>query len=324
MSSSATPQVEASSSGAAHPPKPLIWLREIRAPFLVASAVPVIVGSAAGYASCGHFQWGYFVAALFGAMLLHSGANVANDFFDHLSGNDEANHNLTPFSGGSRVIQQGLMTPLAVIVEAGLLWAAGVGIGAVLAIRLNSAFLWLVTFAGFAGGFLYTAPPVRLGYRGFGECAFAIIFGVLPVMGAFYLQTGALAVWPLIPGALSGLLVALILFVNEFPDEEADRATGKRTLVVILGRDRAARAYYVAMGGTYVAAGLAAWLVPPMRVAGILFMATAPLLAVTLRYAARELPKPTGKFVANALTILLFAVTGLSMAAGFLISGLFK
>ena len=87
-------------------PKPLIWLGEVRAPFLVASAVPVIVGSAAGFTASGQFHWGFFIAALFGAMLLHAGANVANDYFDHASGNDEANHNLTPFSGGSRVIQQ--------------------------------------------------------------------------------------------------------------------------------------------------------------------------------------------------------------------------
>jgi 1,4-dihydroxy-2-naphthoate polyprenyltransferase len=300
---------------------PGTWLREIRAPFLVASAIPVIVGSAAGYAACGHFRWAFFLSALTGAMLLHAGANVANDYFDHVSGNDAANHNLTPFSGGSRVIQQGLMTPRAVLAEAAVLWLAGVSIGGALATLLGSVFLWVLTAVGFAGGLLYTAPPVRLGYRGFGETAFAVIFGVLPVMGAFYLQTGEVAAWTLIPGGLLGVLVSLILLANEFPDEEADRATGKRTLVVLLGRERAARLYFVLLGGAYILAGIDAWQVVPMRLAGILFVATSPLLVVTLRFAARELPKPTGRFAANALTILLFVAAGLSLAAGFLISG---
>ena len=305
----------------AKPPKVLVWLREIRAPFLVASAVPVVVGSAAGFASCGHFSWGFFAAALAGATFLHAGANIANDYFDHVSGNDAANHNLTPFSGGSRVIQEGLMTPREVLAEAGVFWIAGLAIGGVLATLMHSAFLWALTGIGFVGGYLYTAPPVRLGYRGFGETAFAILFGVLPVMGSFYLQTGEVAAWTLIPGGLLGVLVALILFVNEFPDEEADRATGKRTLVVLLGRERAARLYFALLGGTYILAGIAAWQAVPMRLAGILFIATSPILVVTLRFAARELPRPTGKFAANAMTILLFVLAGLSLAAGFIISG---
>jgi 1,4-dihydroxy-2-naphthoate octaprenyltransferase len=306
----------------ARPGRLRIWLREIRAPFLVASAVPVIVGSAAGFSAGGEFHPWLAALALVGTVLLHAAANVANDFFDHRSGNDVANHNLTPFSGGSRVIDEGLLMPAQVIRGAGVLWAAGLGIGSGLAAYLDSGFLWALTWAGLLGGYFYSAPPVRLGYRGLGELTVAVLFGVLPVIGAFVVQTGSFEAWTLAPGAVLGLLVALVLFVNEFPDDEADRAAGKRTLVVLLGRERAARLSLMLLPATWIAAGLAAWLLPPMRAAGVPFVATAPLMVFTLRFAAVELPKPSGRHLANFLTLVLFVIGGLSLAAGFVISGL--
>jgi len=130
-----------------------VRLRELRAPFFVASIIPVVVGSAAGYAAkCSEsfrgsggpatakpsgeagFDWTLGVLALVGTVLLHGAANVANDYFDHVSGNDASNHNLTPFSGGSRVIQEGLMTPAQVLAEACVLWGAGAAVGTALAI----------------------------------------------------------------------------------------------------------------------------------------------------------------------------------------------
>jgi 1,4-dihydroxy-2-naphthoate octaprenyltransferase len=149
-----------------------------------------------------------------------------------------------------------------------------------------------------------------------------LLFGVLPVAGTFYLQAGCVTPWSLVPGALVGVLIGLVLFVNEFPDEEADRAAGKRTLVVLLGRERASRVYFAALGAAYVAAAVSMVLVPEMRLAGILFVVTIPLAIFTFRFAAVELPAPTGRHVSNFLTILLHVVAGVSLAAGFLISGL--
>jgi len=77
--------------------------------FLAASAAPVLVGSTLAYAITGSFNFGLFILAMLAIMLLHTGANMANDYFDHLSGNDWANKNVTPFSGGSRSIQDGIL-----------------------------------------------------------------------------------------------------------------------------------------------------------------------------------------------------------------------
>ncbi len=299
-----------------------VWLREMRAPFFVASAVPVIIGTAAGFAATGEFHPGLFALALAGTVALHGGANVANDYFDHVSGNDAANHNLTPFSGGSRVIQEGLLTPRQVLAGACAFWVVGATAGVALFGLTGSYFVLALMCVGLLGGYGYTAPPVRLGYRGVGELAIAVLFGVLPVAGAFAVQTGRFEWWTLAPGALTGLVVALILFINEFPDEEADRAAGKRTIVVLLGRARAARLFMVLLPAVWVAAAAATWLIPPMRLGGLLFVATFPLMIFTLRFAAVELAGASRRFVANALVIALHVIAGLSMAAGFVISGL--
>ncbi|MFQ5884998.1 MAG: prenyltransferase, partial [Thermoplasmata archaeon] len=101
-----------------------IWAREIRAPFLTASILPVLVGTAIAYARFGIFYWDIFLLALVGGVCLQIGANVANDYFDYKSGTDNINVEYTrPFTGGSRMIQQGLMTPRGVFAEAMVFYA---------------------------------------------------------------------------------------------------------------------------------------------------------------------------------------------------------
>jgi 1,4-dihydroxy-2-naphthoate octaprenyltransferase len=99
---------------------------------LVVGAAPVIVGSCLGYATLGSFNVLLFVLALLSIILLQAGANMANDYFDHVSGNDWANKNPTPFSGGSRFIQQGLLSPRAMLLAALAALAFGCALGVVI------------------------------------------------------------------------------------------------------------------------------------------------------------------------------------------------
>jgi hypothetical protein len=96
-----------------------IWITEIRAPFFTATVVPILLGAVIAWARADTFHWGYFLLTMAGGLLLHIGANVANDYFDHLSGADEMNVEFVrPFTGGSRMIQEGLLTPKAVLTGA--------------------------------------------------------------------------------------------------------------------------------------------------------------------------------------------------------------
>ena len=216
-------------------PKLITLFLASRPQFLTASASPVLVGSAIGFAVAGTFNWPLFLLALFGIMALQAGANIANDYFDHISGNDWANKNVTPFSGGRQFIQQNILSPKATLAASLFCLALGASLGLVILYLTHSWFILILGLIGLFGGFFYTAPPVKLGYRGVGEIAIAFLFGILPVYGSYYLQTGLIDITPLPAACVVGILIFLIIFVNEFPDLPADAAVNKKTLVVRFG-----------------------------------------------------------------------------------------
>ena len=117
-----------------------LWLRQLRAPFFTASIVPVLVGSACGFAVAGTVNPLLFALALVAIVFMHAGANIANDYFDHTSRNDWLNKNPTPFSGGSQLIQQGLLTPKFVLTAALIAIATGALIGLIIVLLTKSIF----------------------------------------------------------------------------------------------------------------------------------------------------------------------------------------
>ncbi|NOY05406.1 MAG: UbiA family prenyltransferase [Chlorobi bacterium] len=232
----------------------LIWFRAARVPFFTASIVPILLGAVIAHgdlAAMGaeaSWSWSIFFLALFGGLLAHAGTNISNDYFDHTSRNDEFNKLFSPFNGGSRMIQAGLLPPWKVLLAAVICFGATVAIGLKLnAILTGSAFgdsplLW-IGIAGVALGLLYTMSPVRLGYHGFGELSIALGFGPVMVLGthyvltAPYLQTANIA-WhwqtPLLASVPVAILIMLVVWINQFQDAPADKKAGKNTWVVRL------------------------------------------------------------------------------------------
>ncbi len=208
-------------------------LRTTRLPFLSATAVPVLLGIAVA-ASHGAFTWWTALLTLIGGSLAHLGANVANDVFDTLSGADDANTTPTMFSGGSRVAVYDLVTVRGLAAISAALFGAAAIIGLVLVAVTQSMTLLWIGVAGILVGIAYTAPPLKLVYRGLGEIAIALGFGPIMLMGAYVVQTGELAWEPFVLSLVPGILIALILYVNEIPDRRSDAEAGKRTLPVRL------------------------------------------------------------------------------------------
>jgi 1,4-dihydroxy-2-naphthoate octaprenyltransferase len=220
-------------------------LRTTRLPFLSATAVPVLLGVAIA-ASDGFFNPWLALLTLIGASFAHLGSNVANDVFDTLSGADDANVNPTQFSGGSRVVIYDLLTMRQLVaVAAGLLGVAA-AIGLFLVWLTGSLTLLWIGIAGIAVGVAYTAPPLKLVYRGLGEVAIICGFGPIMVLGAYVVQTGRISLEAVLASVPVGILIALILYVNEIPDRSGDAAVGKRTLPVRWSPDRVLTGYLVA------------------------------------------------------------------------------
>jgi 1,4-dihydroxy-2-naphthoate octaprenyltransferase len=299
-----------------------VYFLATRPAFLTASAAPVLVGSAMGFAATGSFSVSLFLPALFATMLLHSGANVANDYYDHLSGNDAANKNPTPFSGGCRFIQNGIMSARATLLESVILLAAGGLLGIVILILTRSVFILLLGLAGLFGGFFYTAPPLKFSYRTLGEIAIALLFGILPVTGSYFLQTGRVD-FHVIPAAIIvSILIFLIIFINEFPDVAPDAAVGKKTLVVRFGVGPCAVLYRTALILTYLVAVASLLLDRMMLYPAIAYLLTLPLgINVFMLADAKDLGGSKDVRV-NARTIALHAAGGAALTIGFVIQGL--
>ncbi len=206
-----------------------------RPPFLTASAMPVIVGTAWGASQAGIVDWWPALCALIGVVLLHAAANVLNDVGDDIGGTDRLNSGrIYPYTGGSRFIQNGVLS-VAQMRQWGiaLLLLALLPGFALLALR-GPAILWLGA-AGIVLGVAYSLRPFALASRGLGELAVALAFGLLPGVAAAWLQSGQVDVtgaWVALP---TTLWVTAILLINEVPDVDADAAAGKRTLPVRFG-----------------------------------------------------------------------------------------
>jgi 1,4-dihydroxy-2-naphthoate octaprenyltransferase len=238
-------------------------LRTTRLPFLSATAVPVLLGIAVA-ASHGAFTWWTALLTLIGASLAHLGINVTNDIFDTLSGADEANPNPTQFSGGSRVAIYDLVSIGGLARLALALLGAAAAVGLVLVAVTGSMTLLWIGVAGIALGVAYTAPPLKLVYRGLGEFAVALGFGPIMLLGAYVVQTNRLAWEPLVLSLVPGTLVALILFVNEIPDRRSDAQAGKRTLPARFAPDAIRTGYLVTALAAFavIVAGVAGGLLP--------------------------------------------------------------
>jgi len=150
------------------------------------------------------------------------------------------------FSGGSRVVVYDLVSIRGLTWIALALFGAAAVIGLLLVAVTGSLTLLWIGVAGIFVGVAYTAPPPKLVYRGLGEFAVALGFGPIMLLGAYVVQTGRLAWEPLVVSLVPGILIALILFVNEIPDRRSDAEAGKRTLPVQFGPDAIRTGYLVA------------------------------------------------------------------------------
>jgi 1,4-dihydroxy-2-naphthoate octaprenyltransferase len=221
-----------------------------RLPFLTATIVPVFLGLAAA-AYDHHFSLGLAALTLLGAIAVHLGLNVTNDVFDTQSGVDEVNFTPTKFSGGSRVLQYGLVSMGQMVALAAVFYAVAIIVGLVLVAISGLGLLWLGV-AGVLISYFYTAPPLRLVHRGLGELCVALGFGPIMVLGAYFVQTGHYALRPLILSIPVAILVMLILYANEVPDRFADAKAGKRTLVVRMQPATVVRGYVASVSVAYL------------------------------------------------------------------------
>jgi 1,4-dihydroxy-2-naphthoate octaprenyltransferase len=286
-----------------------------RPAFLMLTVVACALGTATAAAcGCGLDPW-LAAGATTLAVLAHAMGNVLNDLHDARNGADAANTGgLFPFTGGSRLIQNGTVSErdtadlvkalLLVLVPAGLLLAVKTG-GGVLLLGLAGLFL----------AWAYSAPPLRLMSRGLGELTVALVWWLV-VMGADHVQRRQFFIIPASAAAGFALMVAALLLINGFPDAEADAQVGKRSLVVRLGANKAAGLYMVLTAGAHLwLVASVVLLIPPQEALwGLVSLPVSLWAALQLM---RHRHQPERLRPALAATVAAALLHGLGMTWGF-------
>ncbi len=291
------------------------WIAELRAPFFSVTVVSVFLGAAVAWNTRGVFDPTLFLLSLVGALCLHAGTNVINDYFDFLSGCDMINKEyISPFTGGSRLLPDGVLRAGDVRNVALLFF----GVGGLIGVYLAMCRGWLVLALGVVGilsGYFYTTKLVT---RSVGELFVGLNFGPLLVLGSYYVQTMTLDFLPFYVSLPVGLLVAAILWVNQFPDYHADKEVGKNTLVVVLSRGKASWVFAGVTLTVYTLIGLGAFLgwIPLISLVSFL---TIPLAFKAVSTVVKFHSEPEKMIPACSSTILMHATVGLLLILTYLI-----
>ncbi len=291
-------------------------VRMTRPGFLTITVVACLVGIAIADV-CGHppNPW-TALATLALAILAHAAGNVINDVHDAQSGADAGNTSgIFPFTGGTRLIQQGMVSVRQTRDLARALMLLVVPGGLALALWSTPALLWIGAL-GLLLAWAYSAPPLQLMSRGLGELTVAAVWSLV-VIGADAVQRGNVFIIPVFTSISYGLLIANILLINGVPDANSDASVGKATLAVRLGARCAAWLYALL---ALLAHGWLAWgvwqFIQPER--ALWGLASAPLSAAAAVLLWQRASTPERLRPAIVLTIAAACVHGLAMAAGLL------
>lgn len=285
-----------------------------RPPFLTITLFGCLLGMATAHADGVPLDAMTAFSTLLLGLFLHAAVNVHNDYCDHLNGTDVRNtRRVFPFTGGSRFIQNGVLTPQATLWLARALFAVTIAGGLALAWRVGPGLLWIGIY-GVIAGWAYSAEPLRLNSRGLGEICVVATFALV-VVGADFAQRGSLGEMALWAGLGYALLTANILYINQFPDRDADLAAGKRHWVARLPVRQARWGYLIIL----VLAALAMLLpvlagkLPSGSALGLLALIPGALAA---RILLRHADEPQLLAPALRLTIVAAHLAALATATG--------
>ena len=299
-----------------------IWIRVVRAKFFLAGIPSVILGTVIAWYQIMTFNLLYFLLALCGVIFAMAGCYTFNEYFDFKSGVDTAVRakDITPFSGGSRVLPEGLIQPSSVFKAGLVFWMLASLIGIYLTLVRGWVVL-LLAFAGLFTGVFYTSPPFKWAYRGLGEVLIGITYGPLITLGSYYIQLMTLqpSEYVIIPSLIPGLLITAVIWINEFPDYHADKRIGKKNLVVRLGKAKASIVYAILLITIYMLL-LIGILLQILPFSTLIVLLTLPVACRNIVTVRKNYNNSQKLIPAMGGTILLFISATFLLALGYLLA----
>jgi len=294
------------------------WIQAFRLKFLPQGVLPVLLGTAIAYRAKDVFHPGLFLLTFLGMMLVQFALTMLDDWHDYMRGTDRTpTGEKNPYTGGSGVLVDGSISPGEMIGAVILFYTIAFLIGLYLTYLRGLMVLYLM-LAGFFISIFYSLKPFQFAYRGLGELMMLLGYGPVITLGAYFVQARELSLLAFLAGLLPGMLMWAMIIVNEIPDYEEDKRTGKRNLVVRFGKEAGVRLYAMGLAVIYLFIAILAFL-------GVFPSATLIAL-LSMLYAGRSVKHLKEHYedklevaIANREMVKTYSTTVLLFTIGFLI-----
>jgi 1,4-dihydroxy-2-naphthoate polyprenyltransferase len=289
----------------------LLWSRAIRVKFLLASAIAVTNGIAISYWKSGYIDFGYALLTYLGIMCLHISVDLLNDYSDFKRGIDTTTKR-TKYSGGTGVIPENLINS-RLIYYAGIIFLILGGLIGLYFVTIKGIIILILLIFAIISIYFYSINIVN---AGLGEL-FVAIKGCMIVLGSYYIQSDTIEITSFYVGIIIGLLSAVVLLVTSFPDYHADKKSGRRTLIIVIGKENSVKLFIMIIGITYgmIIGGSIFNVLPIFSTIGLLSIPFAIKAAHKLRRF-----NDSGKLVSSMANSVLYSrVCGILLAISFII-----
>ena len=288
-----------------------IWLKHIRANFLILSVVLVLLGSSMAYLTGINKPIWYTILLAVGVVLAHISVNLFNEYTDSKAGTDDHTQR-TPFSGGSGTLQNGELKQKTTLIVA-LITLLGAGTIGIFFCIVSS---WWILLIMLVGGFSCIFYTNFLSHYMLGEIFAGLALGSLVIIGSHYVLTDSLPMWVIILSIPSGILTSLLLLLNEFPDVEADKIGGRNHIVIKLGKKVSSYFYIAGLIFVYLIIIVSIILFDNINYWGLLGLATLPFALIASKNVKKHYNNLKKFIPIMGLNVIIVLATNLFLAIG--------
>ena len=290
-----------------------VWVRVIRVRFLLASIIAVSVGLAITWWHTGNISIFDAILTMCGVLALHASVDLLNDYWDFKRGIDTTTHR-TKMSGGSGVLPEGLLKPAQVYAAGIAFLIIGTAIG-IYFIATDGIVIGIILAFAVISIYFYSTKIVDWGLAE----VFVAIKGSMIVMGTYFVQTSQITEQSVLAGIVIGVLSSLVLFITSFPDHDADKAKGRKTLVISLGMQKACSILWIFPAITY-GITIIAVVFEIFPVFCLIILSTAPLIIKSGYRLKQNYDKLTNLIPVMSSTLYFSRITGALLVVGFLVN----
>ena len=290
-----------------------VWVRVIRVRFLLASIIAVSVGLAITWWHTGNISIFDAILTMCGVLALHASVDLLNDYWDFKRGIDTTTHR-TKMSGGSGVLPEGLLKPAQVYAAGIAFLIIGTAIG-IYFIATDGIVIGIILAFAVISIYFYSTKIVDWGLAE----VFVAIKGSMIVMGTYFVQTSQITEQSVLAGIVIGVLSSLVLFITSFPDHDADKAKGRKTLVISLGMQKACSILWIFPAITY-GITIIAVVFEIFPVFCLIILSTVPLIIKSGQKLKQNYDKLTNLIPVMSSTLYFSRITGALLVVGFLVN----